>query len=273
MLGAVYNVTANEQIFASYSQNYALPRGTDDAFAIAPASTVFSPSPEAETSENYEIGARTLGSTFNAAIAGYYTTFENRLETYGNFVAGQAGAVETFPQNVGGVESYGVELTGAWKPAIFNDQLYFNGNLTYNKTTFQDDIPNFLAPLPGQTARRPLDISGNTLADSPEWIVSAGVTWEPTDWLVANISAKYLSDRYSNFTNTEEISDYTIASGYIDIGDGEGDGLFGALKARVNIDNIFDEDKLAFITPSVNGLASFRPQSPRTFSISVTGEF
>ncbi len=273
MVGAVWKVTNNEQLFASYSQNFALPRGTDDAFAIAPASQAASPAPDAETSDNYEIGARTLRSNFEAAVAVYYTSFENRLETYGNFVAGQSGAVETFPQNVGGVESYGVELTGAWKPAIFNDQLYFNGNLTYNKTTFQDDIPNFLAPLAGQTDRRPLLIAGNTLADSPEWIVSLGATWEPTPWLVANLSAKYQSDRYSNFINTEEISDYTIVSGYIDIGEGNGDVPLGHFKARVNVDNIFDEDKLAFITPSVAGLASFRPQSPRTFSISLTADF
>ncbi len=90
---------------------------------------------------------------------------------------------------------------------------------------------------------------------------------------MANLSAKYQSDRYSNFTNTEEISDYTIVSGYVDIGEGDGVGPLGHFKARVNVDNIFDEDKLAFITPSVNGLASFRPQSPRTFSISLTGDF
>lgn len=180
---------------------------------------------------------------------------------------------ETFTQNVGGVESYGLELTGAWKPDFFNDMLYFNGNLTWNNTTFEDDIPNFLAPLTGTTARRPLEIAGNTLPDSPEWIITLGATWEPTPWLVANISGKYLSDRYSNFINTEEISDYTIVSGYIDIGEGDGEGLFGRLKMRVNVDNIFDEDKLAFISPSVSGNGFFRPQSPRTFSISVTGEF
>ena len=162
-------------------------------------------------------------------------------------------------------------MSAAWNPTGWNSLA--PGNRRYSTTTFQDEIPNFLAPLAGQTARRPLPVSGNTLADSPEWIVTLGATWEPTAWLVANLSAKYLSDRYSNFTNTEEISDYTVVSGYIDIGEGDGDGLFGALKARVNVDNIFDEDKLAFITPSVNGLASFRPQSPRTFSISVTGEF
>ncbi len=273
MAGAVYQLTDTEQLFGSYSQNYALPRGTDDAFAIAPASTRFSPAPDAEESENYEIGARTLRSTFTAAVAVYYTTFENRLETYGNFVAGQTGAVETFPQNVGGVESYGVEFTGAWKPEIFDDKLYFNGNLTYNNTTFQDDIPNFLAPLAGTTTRRPLVISGNTLADSPEWIVTAGATYEPTTWLVANVSAKYITDRYSNFTNTEEVSDFTIVSAYVDLGEGDGDGPLGYFKARLNVDNLFDEDRLAFITPSVNGLASFRPQSPRTVSVSLTADY
>ena len=45
------------------------------------------------------------------------------------------------------------------------------------------------------------------------------------------------------------------------------------LKARINVDNIFDEDTLAFISPSVSGLASFRPQSPRTVSFSLTAEF
>lgn len=272
-LGLVWKVTDSEQIFASYSQNFALPRATDDAFAVAPASQATSPAPEAETSENFEIGFRTLQSEFDAAVAAYYTTFDNRLETYGNFVAGQSGSAETFPQNVGGVQSYGVEFTGAWKPAIFNNLLYFNGNLTYNKTTFQDDIPNFLAPLVVGGPRRALEIAGNTLADSPEWIVSVGATWEPTPWLVANLSAKYQSDRYSNFTNTEEISDYTIVSGYVDLGEGDGNGPLGHFKVRANVDNIFDVDKLAFITPSVNGLASFRPQSPRTFSISLTGDF
>jgi iron complex outermembrane recepter protein len=273
MAGAVLQINDTEQMFASYSQNYALPRGTDDAFAVAPASQVFAPGPDAETSENYEIGARTIRPHLAGAAALYYTSFENRFETYGNFVAGQTGAVETFPQNVGGVESYGMELTGAWRPQAFGEQFYFNGNLTYNKTTFQDDIPNFLAPLTTGGPRRALAISGNALADSPEWIVSLGATWEPTPWLVANISGKYLSDRYSNFTNTEEISDFTIVSGYIDFGTGDGEGPLGMLKARINVDNIFDEDKLAFITPSVNGLASFRPQSPRTFSVSLTAVF
>lgn len=273
MIGAVYQLSGSEQLFASYAENFALPRGADDVFSIAnnPANNV--PYPDGEKSKNFEIGARTLRGEFDGAIAAFYTKFDNRLETYAIPLAGAGGATETLAQNVGGVTAYGVELTGAWKPALFNDIAYFNGNITWNRTEFDDDIPDYLAPLVVGGARRPLEIASNTLADSPEWIVVAGMTVEPTSWLVANISAKYTSERYSNFTNTETVDSFTIISGYVDIGSGDGVGPLGNVKARINVDNIFDEDTLAFISPTVNTLAFFRPQSPRTVSFSLTADF
>lgn len=267
MVGAVYQLTPTDQFFASYAENFALPRGADDVFSTAnnPANSV--PYPDGETSKNFEVGARTLRGEFDGAVAVFYTTFDNRLETYAVPLAGAGGATETLSQNVGGVEAYGVELTGAWKPAFLHKLAYFNGNVTWNKTKFQDDIPNYV----GGTA--PLLISGNTLADSPEWVIAGGVTVEPTNWLVANLSAKYVSKRYSNYINTESVDGFTIASAYIDIGSGDGEGPFGKVKGRLNIDNIFDEDTLAFISPSVAGTGFFRPQSPRTVSFSLTADF
>jgi iron complex outermembrane receptor protein len=283
MVGAVYSITPREQVFASYSQNYALPRGTDDIFSVSPNTVATVPNPGAEESENYEIGARTTRGHLYGSVAAYYTTFENRIESYAVPLQGQTGATETFFQNVGGVEAYGVELTGAWKPEIFNEQLYFNGNLTWNKTTFQDNIPNFpvgsiTALQPGRTAASYLSngalrTSGNTLVDSPEWVVSAGATWEPTTWVVANISAKYQSDRYSNFINTEEIGDFTSVSAYVDFGTGDGEGPLGMLKARVNVENLFDEERLSFISGSIGGTASFRPLNPRTVSFTLSADF
>lgn len=263
MVGAVYQLSSTEQVFASYAENFALPRGADDVFSLATNPLNNVPGPEGETSQNFEIGARTLRGDLTAAVAVFYTTFDNRLEAFATPLPGQVGANETFYQNVGGVKSAGVELTGAWKPAFFNDYAYLNGTITYNKTEFENDIPSAV----------PVLIAGNTLPDNPEWIVTAGVTVEPTPWIVANISAKYISERFSNFINTESIDGFTIASGYIDVS-GEQFGDWAAnLKARINVDNIFDEDTLAFISPSVSGLASFRPQSPRTVSFSLTAEF
>lgn len=285
MVGAVYNLTPREQLFASYSQNSALPRGTDDIYSVALNSTPDVTRAEPEESENFEIGARTTRGEFYGAIAGYYTTFDNRIETYSAPVPGQVGATESFYQNVGGVEAYGVELTGAWKPEFLNEQLYFNGNLTWNQTTFQDNIANFSAGSvtsldPGRTAASylcggALCIAGNTLPDSPEWVVGAGVTWEPTPWIVANLSAKYQSERFANFTNTnaEKVDGYTVASAYVDIGTGDGDGPLGMFKARVNVENLFDEDQLAFIGTSLAGTGSFRPLNPRTISFTLSADF
>ncbi|MBI1340280.1 TonB-dependent receptor [bacterium] len=273
MVGGVYDLTGTEQVFASFSQNFALPRGADDIFSIASNPALGIEGPEGEMSDNFEVGVRTIRRSLSGALAVFYTTFENRLETFTNELPGQTGATETFSQNVGGVTSYGLELTGAWKPAVFNDYVYFNGNITYNNTTFDDDIAGFLAPATPGGPRRPLPISGNTLPDSPEWLVIGGVTFEPTEWLVANISAKYTAERFSNFINTEQVDAFTIVSAYVDVGGSNALGPFKDLKARVNVDNLFDEDVLAFISPSVNNLAFFRPQSPRTVSFSITADF
>jgi iron complex outermembrane receptor protein len=273
MAGAVFNITPREQIFGSYSQNYALPRGTDDIYSIALNSTAALERAEAEESENFELGLRSTRGSFYGAVAAYYTTFENRIESYAAPVPGQVGATESFFQNVGGVEAYGVELTGAYRPHFLDEQLYFNGTLTWNKAKFQDNIASFNAPVAPSTTRTPLLIAGNTLPDSPEWVVSAGATWEPTDWIVANISAKYQSDRFSNFINSVEVSDYTVVSAYVDIGTGDGDGPLGMLKARINIENVFDVDQLAFIGTSITGEGSFRPLNPRTVSFTLTAEF
>jgi len=118
-----------------------------------------------------------------------------------------------------------------------------------------------------------LCLSAKTLTDSPEWVISAGATWEPTDWIVANISAKYQSERYSNFVNTESIEGYTVMAAYVDFGTGDGHGPLGNFKARINVENLLDEDKLAFISGSIAGTSSFRPLNPRTVSFTLTADY
>ncbi len=262
-IGLVWNLTETEQVFASYAENLALPRGADDVFALASPTAR---TPEAETSENWEIGVRTNRPTFNAAFALYRTIFDNRLQSFALNVPG-APTTETFFQNVGSVEATGAEFTGVWKPEWLNDLAYFNLNLSYNDVAFQDDVPGFLA---GGGA---LLIAGNTVPDSPELIVQGGVTIEPTPWIVANVSARYIGERFSNFTNSERVADYTLVNAYIDFG---GDWSFGpaqGVKLRINVDNLLDEDYLGTISPTVNTLATFRPGPPRTVQASLTARF
>lgn len=251
-VGAVFNLTPREQIFASYSENMALPRGADDIFSAA---SPLAPGPVAETAKNYELGFRTNRSMFNASIAAFYTRFDNRLQAFATIVPGST-QTETFFQNVGSVESYGVELTGTVKPADF---FYINTNVTYNIAKFLDGYST-------------LAIAGNRVPDNAEWLVQAGVTVEPTSWLVANVSTRYLSSRFSNFLNTERVGGYAIVNAYVDIGEGFTLGPLKGVRLRANVDNLFNRDYLGTINVATSGLATFRPGPDRTWQISLRAD-
>ena len=255
-VGFVWNASRTEQVFASYAENLALPRGADDVFAQASPTT---PTPQAETSKNLEIGIRTNRPTFNAALAVYQTTFDNRLQAFAAPVPGST-TTETFFQNVGEVAAHGAEFSGVWKPEGFGGKAYFNANVSYNVSEFKDNFSTLV-------------IDGKVVPDSPEWIIQAGVTIEPTPWIVANVSARHIGQRFSNFLNTEKVDGYTIVNAYLDLGDDWSVGPAKDLKLRFNVDNLMDESYLGTINATTNTLASFRPGPPRTFQVSLTASF
>lgn len=92
--GLVYDATVNSQLFASYSENIALPRGADDVFRAASANV---PAPAAETSKNYGVGYRLNRPTFNVAWALYRAEFDNRLQAFASPVAGSSTAETYYP--------------------------------------------------------------------------------------------------------------------------------------------------------------------------------
>ena len=255
--GLVYDLSGNAQLFASYSENMALPRGADDVFRAASPNV---PAPAAETSKNYEVGYRLSHPTFNAALALYRTQFDNRLQAFAAPVAGSSTA-ETFYQNVGRTLAYGTELSGQWKPAGLSGKWVLNGNLTYNVAQFKDDAAG-------------LAIRGNDIPDSPRWLAQAGVTYELRPWAVVNFSARHTGSRYSNFTNTESVPGYTLYNAYLDLGDSSLHyGVLKSVKLRFNIDNLFDKSYLGYMLTTTSGPAYYRPGSPRTFQTTLSAEF
>ncbi|WP_422182664.1 TonB-dependent receptor [Caulobacter sp.] len=267
-VGVVYNLNSRDQIFSSYSENMALPRGADDVFSAA-SPTVAGPKPE--TSKNLELGYRANRPTFNASVVAYKTTFKNRLQQFNTEVPGGGGAVESFFQNVGAVDAQGVEFSGQWKPNLLGGKIYFNANASYNKSEFQDDVPGYRSSATATPVT--LAMKGKSVPDFPEWLFQGGVTVEPTDGFVFNVSARHIDDRFTNFVNNETTKGYTIVNAYLDLGDGFGAGPFEQIKARVNVDNIFDKDYLGTISTTVNTPASFRPGSHRTIQFTLSADF
>lgn len=266
MAGVLYKFDNQSQFFASYAENMALPKGLDDVYSVSlNSSPAGVPTPAPERSQNFEAGVRTNQGEFYASYAVYYTKFKNRIQSIGSILPGTTNVIETFYQNVGRVSAYGAEFSGTYKPRFLNGLAYFNLNATYNIAKFKDDIV---------TAATTYRTDGKYIPDSAKWIVNGGVTIEPASWLVGNISGKYTSRRWSTFDNSagSSVKGFTVFSAYVDIGDGITLGPVKGVKARFNLDNIFDKDTLSYISPAVTGDGNFRPLSPRTFQFTISGE-
>jgi iron complex outermembrane receptor protein len=254
-VGLVLALNPRDQLFASYSENLALPRGADDVFSAA---SPLVPGPEAERAKNVEIGVRANRETFNASLVAYGTRFDNRLQSFASIVPGTT-TTETFYQNVGGVKAYGGELSGQWKPTALGGKVYFNSNVAHNTAKFEDSFATFA-------------IKGKRVPDFPEWLIQGGVTVEALPATVLNISVRHISSWQTNFINSESVPGYTVYNAYVDFGEGFNAGPFKALKARINVDNIFDKDYLGTITTTVNTPAFFRPGPARTVQLTLSAE-
>jgi len=266
MAGVLYKIDNQTQIFASYAENMALPKGMDDIFSVAlNSSAAVVPAPAPERSQNFEAGIRTNQGQFYASLAGYYTKFKNRIQSITGILPGTTNVTETFFQNVGRVTAYGAEFSGTFKPSALNGLAYFNLSATYNIAKFKDDIV---------TPTLTYATDGKFIPDSAKWIVNGGMTIEPASWLVGNISGKYTSRRWSTFVNSpgSSVPGFTVFSAYVDVGDGFSLGPVKSVKARFNVDNLFDKDVLSYISSTVTGDGFFRPLSPRTFQFTISGE-
>jgi iron complex outermembrane receptor protein len=253
-VGLVYNITPRDQVFASYSENLALPQGADDIYAAASPAV---PGPEAERARNWELGVRSNRPTFNAALVLYHTAFTNRLQSFASPVPGST-TTETFFQNVGDVESWGLELSGQWKPAFLGGRAYLNTNASWNHAEFKDNFGT-------------VTIAGNDVPDFPRFVFQGGVTWEVLPSALVNVSARHIGARYTNFGNTERLGSYTLFNAYVEVGEGFRVGPLEEVKLRVNVDNLFDKDYLGTINVNqASAPATFRPGPPRTVQVTLS---
>jgi iron complex outermembrane receptor protein len=102
LVGAVYKLDPRTQLFASYAENMAEPKGIDDIFSVTLASSNgVVPAPAPERSQNVEFGIRTRQKELYASLATYYTKYKNRIQSITTFLAGSSGATETYYTNVG----------------------------------------------------------------------------------------------------------------------------------------------------------------------------
>jgi len=251
--GLLYTVNDSTEVFFNYSENMATPTsGT-----ITTAGDSFNPDIlKPEYSENFDIGIRGNIGGGSYTIQAYDVSYTDRILSVPVPIdspnAGAAG--NTVYQNVGGVDSYGIEASGDFPTAI--EGLKISGSIAYQSTTFQEDIFRGFrstadAPVGYRTEPNPQttgaddaflyfeDISGNDLGNTPAITANFDMIYTKGDWKF-NFGGKYYDDVYVNTLNTQPVDSYTVFDGGISY-TGRADTALEGWKASLNVSNLFDQ--------------------------------
>lgn len=256
--GASYSLTDSTQLFANYAENFsAVPR----LAMVAGSGTWATVKPE--TSDNIDVGIRSDHGNWSGYVALYHIAYKNRI----------ISITDPDPQvvdssayyNVGDVESYGMEISGLWRPA---PHWRAGASLTYNKSEFKDDY--YESNSDGSVTWR--YVKGNTVPDSPEIMVSVNGGWQGDSGFFANLDGKYTGKRYGDVLNNDVVDAMVIFNGSVGYQGGKQGALAGG-RVQLTIYNLTDDrDAVGSISTGTSS-GSYTLIGPRTYYLSLSYDF
>jgi iron complex outermembrane receptor protein len=184
-----------------------------------------------ETSDNFDLGARLTTEWLVLAPAVFLSLHRNLLTSvYDSRVD------LNYNQNVGEATGYGVELEANF---FLDDVLTVFINPTYTRLTYDEDLLFEGASL---------EIEGNQVVDTPQWLLKAGVLLAYRGW-EAMLAGKYISERFGDVEHQEKVEGHFVADaglGYAfhDVPIAE------QLKLSLEIQNLFDTRYVSVLTAS-----------------------
>jgi iron complex outermembrane recepter protein len=214
---------------------------------------------EAEQADNMELGLRYSSRRLNASAVIFQNEFNNRLEFFGNQLAGNIpdytiGLAGRF-DNVGGIDSEGFELAVNYE---FNQNWSVYGSYT-------DTDATYVGTGLGAIADTAVGVfPGRQVVNTPDsmWVLS--VDWTRNKYF-AGLSTKYVGERFVDRANTLPTDAYTVADLYLGVdGEAVSDFLQG-FEFRMVVNNLFDESYLG----GISGFGAWIG-SPRTASFAMT---
>ncbi|HYW49975.1 MAG TPA: TonB-dependent receptor [Gemmatimonadaceae bacterium] len=275
-VGAVFKVTANNEVFANWSENV-------NQFPLSPAGGVYNAAPSTfaffnttakpERATTLEVGARTRRGGVEAGLTGYTIDYRNRL--LGINLCPQTVTCATGFGNVGTVNTYGVE--GVINADLGRGFRAF-GSASYNSSKFGDDYRSNQAD-PNSV----VNTKDKFVQDAPQQMATASLTYTRRQ-LTLTAGGRYVGERYFTYSNDLETAGdgQGKVQGYFvsDASARYGFGGFGALKSlelQLNLTNLFDERYIA--TMGSNGFTTsgdnttFLTGAPRQLFVSLSTRF
>ena len=236
-VGFTYLLTGDSEIFGGYTENMR-------AHTLAPAASqtqsgfdFIRANTDPESSKTTELGYRYRNGPFEGVAALYFVKFEDRLLGFstGAGIIGNPSVI----QNVGGVETKGLELAGSYDLA---DDWTLYGSYAYNDSQYEQDVRNPTTNAVIQAT------GGKTVVNAPEHLFKADLGYDNGE-LYGQLSVAYTGSRYFSYVNTAEVDAYTLvdlSAGYRFSG-----ALLEGAEVQLNVTNLMDEEYVS--TVGTNG--------------------
>ena len=281
-VGALWDVTGHEQVFANVQKNMRqfIPYGAGSTFyGFSPwslgsqaAFELFKDTVKPETSWTYELGVRSQRQVDLGILTGvsgqasvYHVNFANRLLNIAayNFINPGAAVLA----NVGGVTTNGADIATTLQ---FGPHFRFYDAVSYNKSTYDSDYQTGSA----SGAITTVATGGKVVPLTPKWLnkTIVGTTWGGFD---AQVSADYVGSRFVTYLNDLSVkSTFLIgleASYRFDLAPG---GWMKAARLSANVVNLFDRKGVssATVTSNSGGYTAF-PLTPREGFVTLSADF
>lgn len=233
-VGAVWQVTDKNQLFANYTENinqYPLSPQTGVYNLSAAGFDAFKKNVKPERATSIDLGVRTKRERVEASLATYFVNYRNRLVGTANCQL-TATCASVF-SNVGTISTRGVEGLLVW---TFAPSWSWASTASWNSSTINDDYQSGTTTIPAR---------GKSVLDAPKLMANTSVRFDDKSWS-ASLSARHVDKRYFSVLNDMAAPAYTVA----DAGIGYQLGAFGAAKdvsIQLNVTNLLDESYIATV--------------------------
>ncbi|MGE7205606.1 TonB-dependent receptor [Sphingomonas sp. NPDC019816] len=252
-VGAVLHLGNQAEVFASYTENMRafIAAATAPPFSIT--QTAFNSvrnTVRPEKSKTAEGGVRVRSGGLQLSAVGYYIDFSDRLLTYSIGTAIQ-GLPPTL-NNVGGVESYGAEVSAFYRltPAFSALASY-----SYNHATYQQTVRDGQGNLLSQ--------AGRYVVGQPQNMVKGELVYDDSRFF-GRVGADYMSKRYYTYLNDQSVAGRVLVDASIGYRFPE---AWGGFAIEGSVTNLTDKKYIA--TVGTGGFVASDPQG--TFQTLLTG--
>ncbi len=274
--GAVWDVTAHEQVFVNI-QNNLRQFVTYGASGLSPwslptqaAFDLFKATVKPETSWTYEGGLRShraleLGpiSGVDAQVSYYHVDFSNRLlQVSSTPVILSLVSGPSILANVGSVTTDGVDVAGT---IHLGSHLSVYDALSYNRTVYNDNYTTGVTVVP---------TAGKVLPGDPAWMNKFVVS---ANWggLEGQLIGDYVGKRYATYTNDLSVGSYFLTSLEVSYRlPVPANAYVQGAKVSVNVTNLGDiKGASTVVVGAASGTYNFYPIPPRMVFVTLAADF